>query len=35
VLAFEYDPSLERGVRLSQMIDELAPESSRDDDHDG
>jgi ribosome-binding factor A len=26
VLAFEYDPSVERGVRLTQMIDELAPE---------
>lgn len=25
VLAFEYDPSVERGVRLTQMIDELAP----------
>jgi ribosome-binding factor A len=28
VLAFEYDPSVERGVRLTQMIDELAPEGS-------
>ena len=27
VLAFEYDPSVERGVRLTQMIDELAPRS--------
>jgi ribosome-binding factor A len=26
VLAFAYDPSVERGVRLTQMIDELAPE---------
>ena len=25
VLAFHYDPSVERGVRLTQMIDELAP----------
>jgi ribosome-binding factor A len=24
-LAFEYDPSVERGVRMSQLIDELAP----------
>jgi len=31
VLAFAYDPSVERGVRLTQMIDELAPED-RDDD---
>jgi ribosome-binding factor A len=28
-LAFEYDPSVERGVRMTQLIDELAP---RDDD---
>ena len=26
VLAFEYDPAVERGVRLTKMIDELAPE---------
>lgn len=26
VLEFAYDPSVERGVRLTQMIDELAPE---------
>ena len=25
VLSFEYDPAIERGVRLTQMIDELAP----------
>ena len=25
-LVFEYDPSVERGVRMSQLIDELAPE---------
>jgi len=28
-LAFEYDPSVERGVHMSRLIDELAP------DHDG
>ena len=28
-LTFEYDPSVERGVRMTQLIDELAP---RDDD---
>jgi len=26
VLSFAYDPAIERGVRLGQMIDELAPE---------
>jgi len=26
VLAFAYDPSVERGVRLTKLIDELAPE---------
>jgi ribosome-binding factor A len=25
-LAFEYDPTVERGVRLSTLIDELAPD---------
>jgi ribosome-binding factor A len=30
VLRFEYDPAVERGVRLTQMIDELAPEASHD-----
>src|ERR671937_621355 len=25
-LTFEYDPSVERGVRVSQLIDELAPD---------
>jgi ribosome-binding factor A len=30
VLAFEYDPSVERGVRLTQMIDELAPDGPDD-----
>jgi ribosome-binding factor A len=27
-LAFEYDPTVERGVRMSQLIDELAPDDS-------
>ena len=27
-LAFEYDPSFERGVRMTQLIDELAPDDS-------
>ncbi len=27
VLAFEYDPTVERGVRLTKLIDELAPET--------
>ncbi len=27
VLAFEYDPTVERGVRMTQLIDELAPDS--------
>src|SRR6478735_10853720 len=31
-LTFEYDPSVERGVRMSQLIDELAPESDGTDD---
>jgi len=30
-LAFEYDPTVERGVRLSALIDELAPEEHADD----
>jgi ribosome-binding factor A len=25
VLSFEYDPAIERGVRLTKMFDELAP----------
>jgi ribosome-binding factor A len=25
-LAFEYDPSVERGVRMTRLIDELAPD---------
>lgn len=28
VLRFAYDPAVERGVRLTHMIDELAPEAS-------
>jgi len=31
-LRFEYDPSVEHGVRMSRLIDELAPE---DDEHAG
>ena len=31
VLTFEYDPAVERGVRLTKMIDELAPGSADDD----
>jgi ribosome-binding factor A len=34
-LTFEYDPSVERGVRMSRLIDELAPgEPDSDDDGD-
>jgi len=29
-LTFEYDPSVERGVRMSQLIDELAPDDDSD-----
>lgn len=32
-LAFEYDPSVERGVRMTKLIDELAPADADDDDH--
>src|SRR5579862_8919731 len=32
-LTFEYDPSVERGVRMTRLIDELAPDT--DDEHDG
>jgi ribosome-binding factor A len=28
-LTFEYDPSVERGVRMTQLIDELAPDDDR------
>jgi ribosome-binding factor A len=31
-LSFEYDPSVERGVRMSALIDELAPADGADDD---
>jgi len=31
-LTFEYDPSVERGVFMSQLIDELAPDDSHDTD---
>ena len=30
-LAFEYDQSVERGVHMAKLIDELAPETSPDD----
>ncbi|MGH3037131.1 MAG: 30S ribosome-binding factor RbfA [Gaiellaceae bacterium] len=29
-LAFEYDPTIERGMRLSRLIDELAPDEDAD-----
>jgi ribosome-binding factor A len=33
-LAFEYDPTVERGVRLTKLIDDLAPEAAEpEDDH--
>jgi ribosome-binding factor A len=37
VLAFAYDPTVERGVRLSRLIDELAPPAKQEaaDDDDG
>ncbi len=35
LLAFEYDPSVEHGVRMSQLIDELAPTDPTPDDADG
>ena len=28
-LTFEYDPSVERGVRMTKLIDELAPDDAR------
>jgi ribosome-binding factor A len=28
-LTFEYDPSVERGVRMTQLIDELAPDDEQ------
>jgi len=30
-LAFEYDPSVEHGVRMTKLIDELAPDGPTDD----
>ena len=33
-LTFEYDPSVEYGVRMSKLIDELAPEEADDNDDD-
>jgi ribosome-binding factor A len=30
VLTFEYDPTIERGVRLTKLIDDLAPADSDD-----
>ena len=35
VLTFEYDPTVEQGVRLGKMIDELALEDPPDDDASG
>ena len=29
-LTFEYDPTVEQGVRMSRLIDELAPEDDAD-----
>ena len=34
-LAFEYDPAVERGVRMTRLIDELAPDDPPDDDERG
>ena len=31
-LTFEYDPSVEYGVRMTKLIDEIAPDASSDDD---
>lgn len=31
-LTFKYDPTVERGVRMSQLIDELAPDDDDDSD---
>ena len=33
-LTFEYDPSVEHGVRISKLIDEVAPDAPDDDEHD-
>ena len=35
LLAFEYDPTVEHGVRMSKLIDELAPTDPMPDDADG
>jgi ribosome-binding factor A len=35
LLAFEYDQSVERGVHMAKLIDELAPEDHPSDDPDG
>jgi ribosome-binding factor A len=35
LLAFEYDQSVERGVHMAKLIDELAPEDPPSDDADG
>ena len=34
-LAFEYDPAVERGVRMTRLIDELAPDDPDRAGHDG
>jgi ribosome-binding factor A len=34
-LTFEYDPSVERGVRMTKLIDELAPDVPAEDSDDG
>lgn len=34
-LAFEYDPTVERGVTMTRLIDELAPDDDRGDTDDG
>ena len=34
-LTFEYDPSVERGVRMTKLIDELAPDDVPGDEHAG
>jgi ribosome-binding factor A len=35
LLTFEYDPSVERGVRMTKLIDELAPDVPAEDTDDG
>jgi ribosome-binding factor A len=34
-LTFEYDPAVERGVRMTQLIDELAPDDAEGEEPDG